>query len=51
MTLRDIGEEIINLYDNNDLIDVVDLIELAKKLMNWAGFTFDSYRRLTPEEK
>lgn len=51
MTLRDIGEEIINLHDNNELIDVVDVIELAKKLMNWAGFTFDSYRRLTPEEK
>lgn len=48
-TLREIGEALIET--DGGLIDVVDPINTARAIMNYAGFTFDSYRRLTPEEK
>lgn len=48
-TPREIGEALIEA--DGYLIDVVDLINTARAIMNYAGFTFDSYRRLTPEEE
>lgn len=52
-TLREIGEALIDADEvlaQGGLIDVVDLIDIAKEITKFAGYTFDSYRRLKPEE-
>lgn len=53
-TLAELGEALIDAHEAMNegyLLDVADLISVAREIMTHAGYTFDSYRRITPEEK
>lgn len=53
-TLAELGEALIDAHEamkEGYLLDVADLIAVAREIMKHAGYTFDSYRRVKPEEE
>lgn len=52
-TLKELGEALIHAHEATQrgyFLNVADLIAVAREIMNYAGYTFDSYRKIKPEE-